>query len=127
MDVQLKRVYEPAAPGDGVRVLIDRLWPRGVSKERASLDRWAKDVAPSPALRSAWHGDPRGHEPERFAAFAASYRDELAVDPARAALADLVELARAEPRLTLLYGARDPDSNHATVLRDALLELAAQR
>lgn len=53
MDVQLKRVYEPAAPGDGVRVLIDRLWPRGVSKERASLDRWAKDVAPSPALRSA--------------------------------------------------------------------------
>lgn len=125
MDVQLKRVYEPAASDDGFRVLVDRLWPRGISKERACLDRWAKEVAPSTALRNAWHGDARGHEPDHFAAFAASYRAELEVDPARAALSELVDLARAEPRLTLLYGARDPESNHATVLRDALRELAA--
>lgn len=118
--VRIKRAYEPAEPGDGCRVLVDRLWPRGVSKERAALDRWEKEVAPSNELRREWHADPRAHEPDRFAAFAERYRSELAEPPAAEALDRLVGLARAHERLTLLYGARDERANHAVVLRDAL-------
>lgn len=122
MDVRLKRVYDEASPDDGVRVLVDRLWPRGVSKERAALDLWDRALAPSAELRRSWHADPAAHDPERFAAFAADYRDELARDPASAALDRLAQLARDRPRVTLLYGAKDTRQNHAVVLRDALLE-----
>lgn len=108
----IKRVYEPASADDGFRVLVDRLWPRGVSKERAELDLWDKDVAPSPELRTAWH-----HHLEDFDRFADEYRDELDANPAAEAL---LALGGAHPRVTLLYGARNEQTNHAHVLLDWL-------
>jgi len=122
VDVRIKRVYEPAEQRDGMRVLVDRLWPRGVAKDRAKLDLWAKGAAPSPELRRSWHADPQAHDPEHFAAFAEEYRAELSESPALEAVQELVELARGQERLTLLYGARNEDSNHAMVLRDVILE-----
>lgn len=120
MRVQLKRAYEAALPEDGYRVLVDRLWPRGVSKERAAIDLWAKQLAPSPELRRSWHADPDGRSPERFAAFAEAYRAELSQSPASEALDELTELARTHERLTLVYGAKDQRVNHAVVLHEAL-------
>lgn len=108
----IKRVYDPAGEGDGFRVLVDRLWPRGVSKARAALDEWAKDVAPSPELRSEWH-----HHRERFDEFAARYRAELDENEAAAAL---LELGTAHDRVTLLFGAHDERVNHAVVLQEWL-------
>ncbi len=122
MDVRIKRVYDPAEKSDGTRVLIDRLWPRGLSKERAALDLWEKAAAPSPELRKAWHSDPEGHRPDRFAAFAEAYRAELATGEASSAVDRLSALARDGRRLTLLYGAKDERVNHAVVLRDAVLD-----
>ena len=121
MDVRIKRVYEPASSADGVRVLVDRLWPRGVSKAAASLDVWEKDAAPSAMLRAEWHADPDGHDPAHFAAFANSYRIELSEGAGAEALERLAAIARDSDRLTLLYGARDEQVNHAVVLREALL------
>ena len=117
MGFALKRVYEPAAASDGYRVLVDRLWPRGVSKERAELDEWAKDVAPSPGLRTEWH-----HAPDRFDEFAARYRAE--VDEHEAARA-LLALGERHDRVTLLFGARDEHVNHAAVLLEWLRERGA--
>jgi uncharacterized protein YeaO (DUF488 family) len=105
--VTIKRVYEPAGPADGTRILVDRLWPRGVSKARAKLAFWFKDVAPSPKLR-VWFG----HRPERFTEFSRRYRKELTRNTA---VNELRKLARRE-RVTLLYGAHDPKINHAAVL-----------
>lgn len=115
-----KRVYEAPDPGDGTRVLVDRLWPRGISKDAAELDLWAKAAAPSAELRKAWHGDPRGHEPERYAAFAAAYRDELAREPALGAVRELAGLARSAARLTLVTAVKDPERSHVPVLRAAI-------
>ncbi|MHC2999861.1 DUF488 domain-containing protein [Microbacterium sp. HJ5] len=112
MAVQLKRVYDDPSPGDGFRVLVDRLWPRGVSKERAAVQAWAKEVAPSTGLRQAFHRDGLPWDE-----FERSYRAELAENPALDALR--AELAR-HPVSTLLYGAQDPDRNHAVVLLDEL-------
>jgi uncharacterized protein YeaO (DUF488 family) len=112
MDVQLKRVYEAVAPDDGYRVLVDRLWPRGVSKEKAHLDLWLKDAAPSPELRTEWH-----HHVDDWDEFAAAYRAELATNPA---VETLVELAKEHARVTLLYGAHDPEHNHVVILNDVL-------
>jgi uncharacterized protein YeaO (DUF488 family) len=112
MGFTMKRVYEPAEASDGYRVLVDRLWPRGVRKERAQLDEWAKDAAPSPALRTEWH-----HNRERFDEFAARYRDELDANPAATAL---LEAGRDHDRVTLLFGARDEQVNHAAVLLEWL-------
>jgi uncharacterized protein YeaO (DUF488 family) len=109
----LKRVYAPADADDGRRVLVDRLWPRGLSKAAASVDDWLRDVAPSPALRRWW-----GHDPDRFDEFAARYRAELAGSPAVESLLDVV---RAET-VTLLFGARDERVNHAWVLAEVLRE-----
>lgn len=120
MDIRIKRVYENASPEDGYRVLIDRLWPRGVSKVDARLDEWAKDVAPSPDLRKEWHSDPDGNDPDHFAAFASDYRKELLGD-SKEAFDKLLEAADEHQPLTLLYGARDPKINHAVVLRDLLI------
>ena len=109
--ITIKRVYEAPAETDGVRILVDRLWPRGVSKEAAALDLWSKDIAPSPELRK-WFD----HRPDRFEQFTQDYRDELAGNPA-------VEEVRArigKSRATLLYGARDPAVNHAVILADYL-------
>ncbi|WP_424465472.1 DUF488 domain-containing protein [Pseudoclavibacter helvolus] len=120
MAVTMKRVYEAPTEDDGFRVLVDRLWPRGLSKARAELDAWVKDAAPSDVLRRRWHADPAGHDPAHFAAFADDYRAELAVSPARDGLALLAQFAREHDQVTLLYGARDETTNHAVVLRDAL-------
>jgi len=114
VEVRTKRVYEPADPGDGYRVLIDRLWPRGVSRERARLDEWARELAPSDELRH-WFD----HVPERFDEFRARYRDELAAQGER--VAELRRRGR-ERRLTIVYGARDPDHNNAVVLAELLRE-----
>jgi|SRR6478609_2294139 len=113
----IKRIYEPAADEDGMRVLVDRLWPRGVSKEDAALDLWLKEVAPTPELRT-WFG----HEPERFEEFSARYRAELESNPA---LDRLLEAAGDARSVTLLYAARDPECNHAAVLRDFAREALA--
>lgn len=116
--VRLKRAYEPAAAdGDGARVLVDRLWPRGVRKEAAALRMWAKDVAPSDALRR-WFG----HDPVRWDEFRRRYRVELAERPD--AVAALRSLAR-RGTLTLVYGARDSEHNEAVVLRNVILGRAA--
>ena len=108
--VDIKRVYEQAGDEDGVRILVDRLWPRGVSKERAALSGWLKDVAPSPDLRRWWH-----HDPDRFEDFARRYRTELDDNPA---LEDLLSIVREHDRTTLVYAAKDPAVNHALILRD---------
>lgn len=113
MDIQIKRAYEAAAASDGKRVLVDRLWPRGVSKLEAQLSLWAKEVSPSNALRETFH-----HDPSRFADFVRAYHAELAANPQ--ALAPLRELAH-HGRLTLVYASRDPAHNNAVVLRDFLL------
>jgi uncharacterized protein YeaO (DUF488 family) len=106
----IKRIYEAPIEDDGFRVLVDRLWPRGVSKEDAALDQWLKEVAPSAELRT-WFG----HEPERFEEFAQRYRAELESNPT---LDGLLATARQAEAVTLLYAARDPQCNHALVLRD---------
>lgn len=112
--LQIKRVYDTPADDDGYRVLVDRLWPRGVSRDRADLDEWRKDIAPSPLLRSWWR-----HDPARMAEFARRYRDELDRNPA---VGDVETMMRDHDLVTLLYGARDPHVNHAAILRDYLLE-----
>ncbi|SRR5581483_2625409 len=108
MAFRIKRVYEPAEPADGARVLVDRLWPRGLRKADAHLTAWMKDVAPSPRLRQ-WFG----HDPERFAEFRRRYQAELAKNPQ---LPELRRLGRGKT-VTLLYAARDPSINHARVLQ----------
>ncbi|HEY8753594.1 MAG TPA: DUF488 family protein [Arthrobacter sp.] len=112
----IKRIYDAPAGDDGCRVLVDRLWPRGVSKENAQLDLWLKDIAPSPPLRKDF-----GHMRERFENFAQNYRHELDDNPA---VDTLLELAAAHSRVTLLYGARDPEVNHARVLLEFMREHA---
>jgi uncharacterized protein YeaO (DUF488 family) len=109
---EIKRIYEPASPDDGYRALVDRLWPRGVSKVRAQLDEWAKDIAPTAELRK-WFD----HQPARFEEFSGRYRAELEVNPD---VSRFVELGATHVRVTLLYGAHDPLINHAVVLRDYL-------
>ncbi len=115
MEIGIKRVYEPPAESDGRRILVDRLWPRGLSKEAARLDGWLKDVAPSPQLR-LWFG----HQEERFEEFRRLYRLELENDADKqAALRQLLAMGGS---LTLLYGAKDTAHNQAVVLREYLLE-----
>jgi uncharacterized protein YeaO (DUF488 family) len=111
--VRLKRAYEPPAADDGTRILIDRLWPRGVSKADAAIDEWMKDIAPSTALRK-WFG----HDPERWQEFRRRYRSEIQEHPDR--LDRLRALARHGP-ITLVFAARDEAHNHALVLHDLLL------
>ncbi|BDY26881.1 DUF488 domain-containing protein [Mycolicibacterium mageritense] len=112
--IRVRRVYEDPSPDDGARVLVDRLWPRGVSKERADLEEWCKQIAPSTELRK-WYG----HDPALFDEFRQRYEAELA-DPERAAqLAHLKELARKGP-MTLLTATKDPEISEAAVLADVL-------
>ena len=113
-EVQVRRAYDPPEPGDGQRVLVDRLWPRGLSKERADLDEWCKEVAPSTELRK-WYG----HDPAKWDEFARRYRAELEDSDHSSALAHLRELA-AGGRLTLLTAAKRSDISEATVLADLL-------
>ena len=109
MTLRIRRVHEEPSPEDGFRILVDRLWPRGVSKDRARLDLWLKDIAPSTELRTWFHA-----ARERFDDFAARYREELSENPA---VGRLRETTAAHPVVTLLYAARAPhDRNHAAVL-----------
>lgn len=113
--IQIKRIYEAADADDGFRVLVDRLWPRGISKERAELSDWWKDIAPSPELRT-WFGH---NKEERFAEFAEEYRAELSIGTAAPAhMVTVSEHLTAGENVTLLYGAKDPKINQAVVLRD---------
>lgn len=113
-DVRLKRVYEPPGPEDGVRILVDRLWPRGLSKEKAAVDHWMKDIAPSAELRK-WFG----HDPARWPEFRRRYMEELRGQTAL--LNQILELA-AKGTVTLLFGAHDQEHNDAVVLREVLVK-----
>ncbi len=115
--VKIKRAYQPQEPSDGYRVLVDRLWPRGVKKEELRLDEWAKDLAPSPDLRK-WFG----HDPARWEEFRQQYKEELSSPERRRILAALVDRSRWGP-ITLVYGARDEEHNGAVVVREALKEM----
>lgn len=114
--VAIKRAYEPPAAGDGRRVLVDRLWPRGVSKARLQLDAWVRDVAPSTALRKWFR-----HDPDRWDEFVRRYREELRTPEQEALLSTLSEHAT-HGTVTLIYGARDTEHNEATVLQDVVQE-----
>ncbi|GAA1956791.1 DUF488 domain-containing protein [Microbacterium deminutum] len=115
MELRLKRVYDDPSADDGWRVLVDRLWPRGLTRQRAALDEWAKEVAPSAELRKAWHTA----EPAAWDAYADDYRAELA-GPSAAALAELRDELSRHPLVTLVFAAHDPARNHVVVLREAL-------
>jgi len=115
LKVAIKRVYEQPETSDGKRILVDRLWPRGLSKEKAQLALWLKEVAPSDELRR-WFG----HDPEKFAEFRSRYKAELSSGAAKEKLDELRALAQQEP-VTLLFAARDTAHNNAVVLRDELL------
>jgi uncharacterized protein YeaO (DUF488 family) len=110
LDVRTKRVYEPADRADGYRVLIDHVWPRGVSRERAQLDQWARELAPSDELRK-WFD----HVPERFEEFRARYRRELFGHPE---LIDQLRDRAKKSRVTIVYAARDEEHNNAAVLAE---------
>lgn len=112
--VGIKRAYDAPEPEDGTRVLVDRLWPRGVSKERAKIDLWLKDVAPSTELRE-WYG----HDPAKFEEFRRRFTHELEHEPGRAALAKLRDMSRLGP-VTLVFAAHDAEHANATVLRELL-------
>jgi uncharacterized protein YeaO (DUF488 family) len=112
--IRVKRVYDDPAPEDGRRVLVDRLWPRGLAKESAALDAWLRDAAPSDELRK-WYG----HDPDRFSEFSRRYRAELREEERSAAVAELRELAR-DGTLTLLTATRDAAHSQAAVLAEVL-------
>jgi uncharacterized protein YeaO (DUF488 family) len=119
-DVRVRRVYEHPAPDDGRRLLVDRLWPRGLSKEAAHIDEWVKDVAPSDELRR-WYG----HEPERFEEFRRRYADELR-EPARAQALARIEAAAQQGTVTLLTATKDAGLSQAAVLAERLRGQAAE-
>ncbi len=116
-EVRVRRVYDDPSPEDGTRVLVDRIWPRGLARARAGIDHWAKEVAPSTELRR-WYG----HDPGRFEEFRRRYQAELADPDRQAALNHLRELARSG-RLTLVTATRDIDHSQAAVLVDHLCRM----
>jgi uncharacterized protein YeaO (DUF488 family) len=115
MAVAVKRAYEPPAASDGVRILVDRLWPRGLKKENAAVKHWLRDLAPSNELRQWYHANP-----EAWAQFRRRYLKELTGAQATAALEKLHDLAKGKKPLTLLYASRNQERNNATVLKDLL-------
>lgn len=115
MDLRVKRVYDPPSPEDGVRVLLDRFWPRGLRKDQAKVDWWAKELAPSDELRRFF-----AHDPTKYPEFLRRYREELRGNPA---LERLQALAQKE-RVTLLFGARENRYNNATALAEILSQEA---
>jgi uncharacterized protein YeaO (DUF488 family) len=112
MDIQLKRAYDPASPEDGHRVLVERLWPRGIKKENLQIETWMKEISPSPELRK-WFG----HDPEKWAEFQQRYTRELDQNPKY--VQDLRGLA-SRGRLTLIYSAKDEQHNSALILKEYL-------
>jgi uncharacterized protein YeaO (DUF488 family) len=111
----VKRVYEPPARSDGTRVLVDRLWPRGLSKERAAVDQWLRDLAPSDALRKWFHS-----HPDAWLLFRKRYLKELTRPEAAPALDELYRLANGKKKLTLLFASKNEARNNAVVLKDLL-------
>jgi uncharacterized protein YeaO (DUF488 family) len=118
-DLRLKRVYEPPTPEDGVRILVDRLWPRGLSKEKAAVDHWMKEIAPSAELRT-WFG----HDPDRWAEFRRRYMEELRQ---HTALLDQIREFASERGVTLLFGAHDQEHNDAVVLAEVVAKGTKRR
>lgn len=121
MNIERKRVYEQPLPDDGLRILIDRLWPRGVSRQEASVDIWMKEIAPSPELRK-WFC----HQPEKFAEFQSLYMKELDTDPVKLELAGQIRKSAETGKVTLIYAAKDPQYNHAKVLNEWLISFIAR-
>ncbi|NIE97323.1 DUF488 domain-containing protein [Acinetobacter sp. Tr-809] len=117
MQIEIKRIYDPVESTDGQRVLVDRLWPRGISKERAHLDLWLKEIAPSTELRQAFC-----HQAEHWLSFQEGYYQELKDNPYVHQLREMAE----QQQLTLIYAAKDPELNHALVLKNYLLGKAIQ-
>lgn len=124
MNVTVTRAYDEATPDDGIRVLVDRLWPRGVSKDVAKIDVWLKDIAPSDDLRSSWHSTEGWRDGVGFDTFRESYRAELtgkrASDEAKQALATLRDLVKSVDAVSLVTASKDPDVSHVAVLRELL-------
>jgi uncharacterized protein YeaO (DUF488 family) len=114
--LRIKRVYEPPDTADGTRVLVDRLWPRGLSRENAKIDLWLKEIAPSDTLRRRFHGDPAAWED-----FKTAYYAELQQAPAQSAVRDLLERVSREP-VTLLFAAREETRNNVVALKEWLEE-----
>jgi uncharacterized protein YeaO (DUF488 family) len=119
--VAIRRAYEPPARGDGVRILVDRLWPRGLRKEAAHFDQWRKDLSPSTRLRQFY-----GHRPERFTEFQKRYLAELRTEAAATAVSEMVDLNRSRP-LTLLTASRDVSRSEAAVLATHLRRVISHR
>lgn len=113
MSLKIKRVYEDASKSDGFRILVDRIWPRGVSKEEAQVDTWLKDIAPSTELRK-WFG----HDPEKWGEFQKKFEAEIHDN--KAALNQLKEIVKDHPTVTLVYAAKDEEHNNAVVLQKLL-------
>lgn len=111
-ELKIKRIYDTPSKDDGIRILVDRLWPRGISKEKAHLDYWLKDIAPGTELRE-WFD----HKPERFKEFSKNYREEL---KGKNDLINEIENFLKKHNVTLLYAAKDPEINHAIVLEDTI-------
>ena len=116
-EFRCKRIYEPTADTDGFRVLVDRLWPRGIRKENARINLWAKEIAPSKELRK-WFS----HDPAKYDAFEALYRQELNKNPTSQEFKNLCMQKAQDQQVTLLYGAKDEKYNHAVVLKEWLEE-----
>jgi uncharacterized protein YeaO (DUF488 family) len=112
MKIKIKRVYEPPEKDDGTRILVDRLWPRGLTKEKAAVDLWLKDLAPSTELRK-WFA----HDPAKWAEFKRRYHDEISRNTEQLAL---LKNQREKGQVTLLYGAKDKEHNEAIVLQEIL-------
>ncbi|WP_100009803.1 DUF488 domain-containing protein [Lentibacillus sediminis] len=116
MPVALKRIYEEAEKDDGVRILVDRVWPRGMSKDKADLDHWIKEVAPSDDLRK-WFG----HDPDKYQDFKDRYKEEMKSGEQQEALEKLKEITKSEDKdVTLLFAAKDEEHNQARVLKEIL-------
>jgi uncharacterized protein YeaO (DUF488 family) len=115
MTVAIKRVYDPPSTTDGVRVLVDRLWPRGLTKERAAVNEWLRDLAPSDDLRRWYHA-----RPAQWAAFRLRYLKELSQPQTQSALQRIYQLAQKQKHLTLLFASKNEDQNNATVLKELL-------
>ncbi|MYV04974.1 MULTISPECIES: DUF488 domain-containing protein [Furfurilactobacillus] len=113
MALQLKRIYEAPAASDGQRIFVDRLWARGISKERAALTDWDKEIAPSAELRKQF-----GHDPEKFPAFKREYERELATNEMTKAFIEKIRSGLAAGNVTLLFGAKDEQHNNAVVLKE---------
>lgn len=113
--IKLRRIYDPAESDDGIRILVERLWPRGLSKEKAAVDLWARDIAPSTELRK-WYS----HDPEKWGEFRDRYFQELKRNPD---VQEILHIVEKNGNVTFLYASREREKNSATVLRDYIAEL----